>query len=106
MNRDEEVIGRREPPLGEFPGDDFPKPWVLTKQDLAHVPTAQARRFGSVPADPNESEIERPVEFRCVAVDRLRLHARLGFGPRVEVVASTQSCSKNRAESKFPSLAW
>src|ERR671916_1111262 len=87
MNRDEEVTGRREPPLDEFPADGFPKPWVLIKQDLAHVPTAQARRFGPVPADPNESEIGRPVEFRGVAVDRLRLHARLGFGPRVEVVA-------------------
>src|ERR671921_1054071 len=87
MNRDEEVTGRREPSLGEFPGDGFPKSRVLIKQDLAHVPAAQARRFGPVPADPNESEIGRPVEFRGVAVDRLRLHARLGFGPRVEVVA-------------------
>src|SRR5215208_3225848 len=87
MNRDEEVIGRREPPLDEFPGDSFPKPWVLIIKALAHVPTAQARKFGSVPADPNESESGRPVEFRGVAVDRLRLHARLGFGSRVEVVA-------------------
>src|SRR3712207_9252 len=87
MNRDEEVTSRREPPLGEFSGDGFPKLQVLIKQDLAHVPAAQARRFGPVPADPNESEIGRPLEFRGVAVDRLRLHARLGFGPRVEVVA-------------------
>src|SRR5215204_5145797 len=87
MNRDEEVICRRAPPLGECPGEGLPEPWVLIKQDLAHVPTAQARRFGPVPADPNESEIGRPVEFRGVAVDCLRLHARLGFATRVEVVA-------------------
>src|ERR687890_2151575 len=87
MNRDEEVTGRREPLLDEFPGDGFPKPRVLIKQDLAHVLAAQARRFGPVPADPNESEIGRPVEFRGVTVDRLRLHARLGFCPRVEVEA-------------------
>src|SRR3712207_1309792 len=87
MNRDEEVTSWREPPLVEFPGDGFLKPRVLIKQDLAHVPATQAPRFGPVPADPNESEIGRPVEFRGVAVDRLRLHTRLGFGPRVEVVA-------------------
>src|SRR5215210_8179767 len=87
MNRDEEVTARREPALGEFPRDGFPKPHVLIKQDLTHVPAAQARRFGPVPADPNESEIGRPVEFRGVAEDRLRLHNHLGFGPRVEVVA-------------------
>src|SRR5215217_859593 len=87
MNRDEEITGRGKPPLVEFPGDGFPKPRVLIKQDLAHVPAAQARRFGPVSADPNESELGRPVEFRGVAVDCLRLHTRLGFGSRVEVVA-------------------
>src|SRR3712207_9030125 len=86
MDRDEEVTGRREPLLGEFPGDGFPKSQVLIEQDLTHVPATQARRFCSVPADPNESQIWCPVEFRGVAVDRLWLHARLGFGPRVEVV--------------------
>src|ERR671910_1303717 len=87
MNRDEEVTARREPPLGEFPGDGFPKPYVLIKQDLTHVPAAQARRFGPVPADPDESELGCPVEFRGIAVDRLRLHKHLGFAPRVEIVA-------------------
>src|SRR5215218_1388183 len=87
MNRDEEVTGRREPSLDKFSADGFPKPWVLIKQDLAHVLAAQARRFGPVPADPNESEIGCPVEFRGVAVDCLRLNAHLGFAPRVEVVA-------------------
>src|SRR5918992_2825744 len=86
MDRDEEVTGRREPPLGEFPGDGFPKPQVLIEQDLTNVPAAQARRFGPVPADPNESEIRWPVEFRGVVEDRLRLHNHLGFGPRVEIV--------------------
>src|SRR5215210_4042722 len=87
MNRDEEVTARREPALGEFPRDGFPKPHVLIKQDLTHVPAAQARRFGPVPADPNESEIGGPVEFRGVVIDPLRLHNQLGFGPWVEVVA-------------------
>src|ERR671912_2580627 len=87
MNRDEEVTAWREPALGEFPRDGFPKPHVLIKQDLTHVPAAQARRFGPVPADPNESEIGRPVEFRGIAVDRLRLHKHLSLAPRVEVVA-------------------
>src|ERR687890_465955 len=86
MNRDEEVTGWREPSLVEFPGDGFPKPRVLIKQDLAHVPAAQACRFGPVSANPNEWQIGRPVEFRGVAVDCLRLHTSLGFGSGVEVV--------------------
>src|SRR5919107_3332766 len=86
MNRDEEVTGWREPSLVEFPGDGFPKPRVLIKQDIAHVPAAQACRFGPVSANPNEWQIGRPVEFRGVAVDCLRLHTSLGFGSGVEVV--------------------
>src|SRR5919199_3032420 len=87
MNRDKDVAARREPPLGEIPGDGLPKPHVLIKQDLTHVPSVQARRFGSIPAYPNESEIGGSVEFRGVAVDRFRLHNHLGFGSRVKVVA-------------------
>src|SRR5215211_6984800 len=102
MNRDEEVTARREPPLGEFPRDGFPKPHVLIKQDLTHVPVAQARRFGPVPADPNESEIGCPVEFRGVAVDRLRLHNHLGFGPRVEVVALHAELLKEQSGIEVP----
>src|SRR5919112_5668948 len=87
MNRDEKVTGRRELLLVEFPSDGFPKSRLLIKQDLTHVSAAQARRFGPVPADPDESELGCPVEFRGVAVDRFRLHTSLGFGSRVEVVA-------------------